>query len=760
MLGCWLDNPSVNYVFGPFELHCRSRELYKHGVKLKLRPQPCKILNELLRRSGELVTREELRDELWSAETFVDFEQSLNTSIKELRAVLGDSAAEPRYVETVPRLGYRFIAKAEVIDAYADNGNSAHHNNTVDPELAEAANRTNGGRTQPELDADLQPSEKTNQPEESDAVPPVRPHWWTERIVKVFAAGGVLLVAGLALFRWLTPPPAPRALRITQLTHFGHVTSPGAITMDGARLFFLRKEPDRNRLMQVSVSGGESQPFLPGFENWAITDLAPDRSEFLVTLSANISPWEHEFWLLPFVGGSLRRLSNLSGDDAIFSPDGRNIVYTKVDGIYICDRNGSNAHKLVSLPSISWGLAWSPDRRVLRFTLEDTSNGDFSLWEISSDGSNLHPLFPKRQALQRECCGKWSADGRYYFFSSNKGDPNVDIRSVWAQSEKRSALHWSKPGPPVRLTAAPMSFNFIRPSPEGTRLFVSGVAHEQNELLRAAPNKKSLSPIVNSTDVHAASLSPSGDSLAVVLGDWTLWRSRPDGTERTELAVDLAGRKDVPRWSPDGRRIVFQGKRDAHPSNIFVVSAGGGPSQELLPNDQPHETPDWSTDGESVVYSVPQGGSAKGKEESGFFILNLNSGKSVRIPESEGFADPQLSSDGRYLVGLIEGEKSSVMVFDFQKRRWKAVAHSNNFYRLRKSSDGRYFYFQNILSPGEPIFRMHVGDWKVERVMSFESILQGDVVRCRFTGTMQDGSLMVIAVRGGYEIYSIDLDLP
>src|SRR5271163_1067391 len=99
-----MDTPSKSIRFGPFELRTRTRELFKCGIKLKLRPQPFQILCELLSRSGELVTREELRDKLWSPETFVDFEQSLNTSIKELRAILGDSAAEPEYIETVPRL--------------------------------------------------------------------------------------------------------------------------------------------------------------------------------------------------------------------------------------------------------------------------------------------------------------------------------------------------------------------------------------------------------------------------------------------------------------------------------------------------------------------------------------------------------------------------------------------------------------------------------------------------------------------------------
>jgi len=97
------------YRFGPFELRARTRELYKNGVRLKVRPQPFQILLALLARSGDIVSREELRRLLWSAETFVDFEHGLNTAIKELRGALNDSAGEPRYIETLPKLGYRVI---------------------------------------------------------------------------------------------------------------------------------------------------------------------------------------------------------------------------------------------------------------------------------------------------------------------------------------------------------------------------------------------------------------------------------------------------------------------------------------------------------------------------------------------------------------------------------------------------------------------------------------------------------------------------
>lgn len=96
--------------FGVFEVNLRSGELRKHGLQIRVSGQPFKILAILLERPGEVVTREELRNSLWSAETFVDFEHSLNSAVKKLRLALGDSAEAPRYIETLPRLGYRFIA--------------------------------------------------------------------------------------------------------------------------------------------------------------------------------------------------------------------------------------------------------------------------------------------------------------------------------------------------------------------------------------------------------------------------------------------------------------------------------------------------------------------------------------------------------------------------------------------------------------------------------------------------------------------------
>jgi DNA-binding winged helix-turn-helix (wHTH) protein len=99
--------------FGVFELNVEAHELRKRGVRIKLQDQPFQILTILLEHPGDVVTRDELRSRLWSDGTFVDFDHGLNASVNKLRETLGDSASNPRFVETVTRQGYRFIAPVE-----------------------------------------------------------------------------------------------------------------------------------------------------------------------------------------------------------------------------------------------------------------------------------------------------------------------------------------------------------------------------------------------------------------------------------------------------------------------------------------------------------------------------------------------------------------------------------------------------------------------------------------------------------------------
>jgi len=182
----------AKYLFGPFELRTRTRELYKHGVKLKLRPQAYQVLALLLEHSGECVTREELQKRVWPSDTFVDFENGVNTAIKQLRASLSDSAAEPRYIETLPKLGYRMIVAVEF-----EAGSKGER-------AAEAKEESAGATASNEVSA---------------SPPTARPISSTKRLWFTAAAVSVLGIACLVAFlKWprapLIPQPAAPAARI------------------------------------------------------------------------------------------------------------------------------------------------------------------------------------------------------------------------------------------------------------------------------------------------------------------------------------------------------------------------------------------------------------------------------------------------------------------------------------------------------------------------------------------------------------------
>ena len=112
---------SRNVRFAAFEVDVRSRELRKHGLRIRLQEQPFRVLELLLDRPGELITREEFQRRLWPADTFVDFELGLNTAVKRLRQALGDSADTPRFIETLPRRGYRFIFPVPLSSSISDD---------------------------------------------------------------------------------------------------------------------------------------------------------------------------------------------------------------------------------------------------------------------------------------------------------------------------------------------------------------------------------------------------------------------------------------------------------------------------------------------------------------------------------------------------------------------------------------------------------------------------------------------------------------
>jgi DNA-binding winged helix-turn-helix (wHTH) protein len=138
--------------FGVYELDLASGELRKNGSRIRLQEQPFQILSVLLERPGEMVTREDLRTKLWSSDTFVDFDHSLNTAVNKLREALGDAAANPRFVETVARRGYRFIAPVQMTPAEVVPTSGTPLVSEEHPPLHVAANKP---EIHPELDVPI-----------------------------------------------------------------------------------------------------------------------------------------------------------------------------------------------------------------------------------------------------------------------------------------------------------------------------------------------------------------------------------------------------------------------------------------------------------------------------------------------------------------------------------------------------------------------------------------------------------------------------
>ena len=226
--------------FGAFEADVQTGELRKDGVKLKFSGQPFQVLAILLERPGEVVTREELQKRLWP-DTFVDVERNLNTAVNKIREVLGDSAESPRFVETLPRRGYRFIAPVE---------------------------------------KDL--SLVNQDPIEKPIDKPARSKK-TFRLLLPILGGGAVLAVGLIL--WISfskTAGTPRVMRFTQLTHDGQGKR-GPILSDGVRIYFNESFPDgRAVIAQVSVKGGEVTPLLLPIKAPNVRDLSRDGTELLI----------------------------------------------------------------------------------------------------------------------------------------------------------------------------------------------------------------------------------------------------------------------------------------------------------------------------------------------------------------------------------------------------------------------------------------------------------------------------------------------
>jgi len=663
-----------------------------------------------------LVTREELQKKLWPADTFVDFDLSLNSAVKKLRQALNDDSENPRYVETLYRRGYRFIGPM--------NGSASSTADALELPRSPASNTLPG----PVLTQTARPLSIPN-----------------KHLVIYAAAALFLTVAVVAVYR-LTPSQPPRVLGFTQITHDGMFKT--NLFNDGERLYFNELQRDHFVVNQVSVAGGETSSVPTSFANAGILGIAPNGSALIVA-SFQGTGGDPKTWYMPLPGGPLRLLNDFHPNSVAWSPNGNQVVYSQDGEIYGAKSDLSEPRKLANAGGHVGGLHFSPDGRRVRFTLADAPNSSNSIWEMGRDGSGLRPLLPGWNTVPRECCGNWTPDGEYFLFESFRDGRD----SVWALAEKFS---WFTGAPkPVQLTNGPLDFEFPVASKDGKRIFAVG-SQPRCELVHF-DGKAGFEPYLNGSSIRDLSFSPDGKWIAyVTVPEAQLWRSRVDGSERLQLTPDgmSAG---LPGWSPDGKQIVFMGTDFKKDWRAYLISSDGTGLHELIPGAKSGYDPGWSPDGKSVVLTLGAGGKLD-RHSAGIVIYDLETGKLSPLPDSGQLFSPRWSPDGRY-IAAITNDSLKLMLFDLTSRQWQELASMSIGYPSW-SHDGQYLYFDTTLIEDAAFLRVRISDHKLERLFSLKGLRRYWGQFGPWTGLAPDDSPLLVRDISSQEIYALDWQAP
>jgi Tol biopolymer transport system component/DNA-binding winged helix-turn-helix (wHTH) protein len=548
--------------FGLFDLDLHAGELRRKGVRVKLQEQPFQILAHLLEKPGDVVTREELRQRLWPADTFVDFDHSLNAAIRRLRDALGDSAENPAFVETVARRGYRFLAPVTPLPA---NGNGAG----------------------------LKPVEVAA----SGSSKPFS-HGW------LFAAAAAAVLVLLAfkfgiLLDHIFPSSPARVLQLTANPADDRVRT-AAISPDGRYLAF----SDETGFYLRQIETGETHPVaMPeGRIAWSISWF-PDGAHMVVGLGT--SGWQTNLWEVSALGGNARKLSD-DGRSPAVSPDGKEVAF--IGGghfhqqIWLMSLDGDQTRKLAGNNGDFFGsVAWSPDSSMLAFTHGTSNygygvNAEIGVLDVHRQPSDQPPQ-PTTQLLACDVVAgldgplAWTSDGQL-LYTVAEPPPRTPESNLWSV---RVGARGKRFGPPMRLTSDAGEVFSINVAADGKRIaYLKGI----------------LEP-----DVYVAKLDRSSiidepqrltlDDRKDIPYDWT-----PDGKEIIftsdrggelniykqgvdQTIADLLVRSAHPlvesRLSPDGSQILYVeypkwGETSPSSPLMRVPFAGGAPKKILEDN--------------------------------------------------------------------------------------------------------------------------------------------------------------------------------
>ena len=703
--------------FGLFEVDFASQELRKSGIKIKIQDQPFQILALLLERPGQIVTREDIQKRLWAGDTFVDFDLGLNSAVKKLRQALGDESDNPRFVETLYRRGYRFLAPLQ-----GDTFSAPPIGVFLPQPFAE----TDGQETlavrnheQPEGEGPAGKSAKN-------------------RLVYLLLP--LLLVIGLLGGYGLRPRASPRITAYQQITHDGRQKF--NLASDGERLYIQEYESGRFIVSQVSAAGGETAILQTPFPNFELGAITPDGTALLVGEFQETNK-EVPVWSLPLPTGALRRIGDLMAESLAVSPDGKWFIFSKPDGVYEASADGGHVRHLFATSGAASELAISPDGKRLVFSLLDTRSGTSGIWMAGRDGSNPHALFPGDEGSEHDSCARWTPDGKYLLFGRySQGHENVwvvPVDDAWFSRQRH----------PMQLTNGPLDFGDPLPSPDGKKIFVLG-AQPRTELMKYE-GQSGFSSFLGGLSISDVAFSNDGQWVTyVTIPDKTLWRSRLDGRERMQLTDPGKVWAALPRWSPDAKQIVFMGRTVNANWRAYLMSANGGSLQDLVPAAPAGLDPTWMPDGKSIVLTL----SNLGITGQGISVVDLESKKVRDLPGAEHLFSPRVSPDGKS-IAAITTDSQALMLFDVAAQRWTELVRMPIGFPSW-SHDGRYIYFDSIFSEDPAFYRVAISDHKLERLTSLSGIRRFWGEMAEWTGLAPDDSLLLTRDASHQEVYALE----
>lgn len=591
--------------FDVFELDLRAGELLRNDRKIKLQEQPFRILVLLLERAGEVVTRDELRQELWPADTFVDFDHGLNSAVGRLREALRDSAEKPRFIETVAKRGYRFIA--------------------------------------PVIKEEPKPE---NQLEEAGVVTRTsRPRWgrfW-------FAATICLaLVCSASIWALYRPHPDTELSKIEVVPLIGlrgYQATP-AFSPDGTLVAFRQSDGGNNTGIYAAVVGGQKTIQLTNDPGDCCPTWSPDgRQIAFARFSGNF----FSVVTIPALGGTERRLyrgPDHLGGGLSWSPNGSLIAFSESlerdptrAWISVLSVSDSSIRQISSPPPgwIDRSPSYSPDGGRLAFIRSAVAGVSNDIYVMAANGGLAKRLTFDHRPMTGSLA--WTPDSREIVFASARSAE----MGLWVVSADGSIPR------PVAGPVGEAAWPTIPSNSDKTLVYEQSLGKAdvwRLDLKDANHAQRAPFALVSEKgDKMRPELSPDGKKIAFEsdrLGFWDIWTCDVDGS-RCDQVTSLHGTAGRARWSPDGRYIAFE----FHPqerSEIYVVEVPGGVPR-LLPTipGSDNLSPSWSRDGKSIYFASKRGGEA-------FQIWKMPiAGGAPKQLTRHGGISPVESIDGRYL---------------------------------------------------------------------------------------------------------------